>query len=237
MDIWSKYDSCKTMNENLTEYYEAVKYCHSQSLAQIMSGRVEIALDVACGNGDSTQVLSQYSEMVLGIDSSESLIEKAKQTLSSKHYRFECQTFEDANFGENRFDLISSTWFLNNVHTDEGLNQALEKMHQLLRPEGKIIFIVPSASYTSPEIQKIAREQYGWLKAWTEVQETHTRGVFYYGDQWIPITVWQPMYLMKTMTPFFNVQAWDVKSTLIQGQRLESLLTEPPFEIIYGSRK
>ena len=237
MDKWSKYGSCKTRNKNIADYYESVNHCHSLTLKQVLGGRVEQALDIACGDGDSSRIVSRYSEYVIGVDSSETLIKKAKQKLCHNRFQFECNTFEDIEFEAGRFDLISSSWYLNHVHTTEGLHQAFLKMDSLLKPDGKVVFIVPSASFTSPEIQQIAREEYGWHKAWTEVQETLTRGVFCYGDHWIPTTVWQPMFLMKMMSEKFHVRALDVKSTLINEQRLGSLQTEPPFEIIYGEKR
>ena len=72
-------------------------------------------LDVGCGNGQSTEVFSPYFAKVLGIDTSSSQIEIAKQNNLNKNVTFEAGDGENLPVPDNTVDLIASTmavhWF------------------------------------------------------------------------------------------------------------------------------
>ncbi|MEL7499528.1 MAG: class I SAM-dependent methyltransferase [Planctomycetota bacterium] len=232
IDQWQDYDEFKTSDRHVAEYYEAVQTCQAGTLNELTSTRVGSALDIACGHGETTRALLTYASRVVGVDSSEDLIRKAK-LIPHPHLSFSCSTFE-AFAPESRFDLVSATWFLNHVHTEKGLIEVADKIKSLLNPGGIISFVVPGNSFTSEKSQQVALRLFGWRQAWFDKGNGFTRGIFGFGDQWIPTTIWEPIYLMRIFRQHFDLRTWDVKRTLVEHRYFTDLNVEPPFEVIYG---
>lgn len=231
-DQWQDYDQFKISNDTVLEYYQAVQTCHAKALDDFVASKLDHALDIASGHGETSKLLLNFAERVVGVDSSEDLIAKA-QTLPDPNLEFVCSTFEEYQ-PSTKFDLISATWFLNHVHSEEDLEATIEKIKSMLNPGGYVSFVTPSNSFTSPNIQKIALELFQWRQAWFEEGDGYTRGVLSYFGQWIPTTIWQPVFLMRMLHKHFEVRTWDVKRTQIENQLLCGFNAEPPFEVIYG---
>lgn len=233
-DKWAGYAYYQHNSKSISEYYRTTNHCLSLALHESLSDRCELALDIACGAGMSTRIISRFADRVIGVDSSAELIQKAKAEELGKRFEFIESRFEDYQCEDATFDLLSASWYLNYLHNDAELNSFISRVTSILKPGGHIAFVVPAASYASETIQTIARNEFGWRQATLETQPDFTRVVFSYGDQWIVTTNWQPLKLMRLLDKWFHIQAWDVKATLAYERRLEMLNTEPPFEIIYG---
>ncbi len=231
---WKNYDGYKNKSDRIKNYYQGVSSCIRQVLLQAVRTKVKRVLDIGCGYGESTELLSEFAESVVGIDSSQTLIDLARQ----RHYRakveFQCSAFEEVQLHNASFDIVSGVWLLNHIHTADELKQILQKIRSLLKSEGLAVFVVPSDSFTTPRIQKIALNDFGWEQAWTVEEPEFTRGLFYYGEEWIRTTVWQPIYLMRLLDRWFDVRSWDVKGTLIAEKILPDINAGPSFEVIYG---
>lgn len=235
-DKWKGYDDYQNgSSRRVQEYYEAVNHCLSLALHQILSKRGKLALDIACGAGTSTRIISRFSDRVIGVDSSPELIQLARSEQLGERFEFIESRFEDYQCEDEKFDLISASWFLNYLDTEEDLASFFARVASLLRPGGCIAFVVPSASYATDTTQAIAREEFDWQQATLEMQPEYSRVVFSYGNDWIKTTIWQPLKLMRMLDQHFHIQAWDVKATLAYERRLQILNTEPPFEVIYGT--
>ena len=232
---WDQYDTYKNHNKLISEYYEAVHYCHERALHKLPLASGSKGLDIACGHGESTRLLTKFADSVIGVDSSTELIRLAREQEYPKQTEFICSTFQDYKYGDEKFDLVSGSWFLNHIHNEPDLKTTISKIKSLLKPGGCISFVVPGDSFTSRRVQQLALEEYQWEQAWIEEQPKSTHGVFRYNEEsWIRTTIWQPMYLIRLFNKWFNLHTWDVKSTLVREKRLPELNMEPPFEIIYG---
>ncbi len=232
---WERYDQYKTLNDRVGEYYDTVHQCLGSALESALPADCQRGLDIACGHGESTRLLSRYTNTVVGVDSSEDLIRIANEQMLGKKFEFECATFENYDPGDQQFDVVTAAWYLNHVHSEIELERVIAKIKSLLKPEGTIALVVPGEAFTSGRTQEIGRESFGWKQAWYEEKMEFTRGVFAYGDEWIPTTVWQPIFLMRLLNEHFDVRSWDVKGTMVREQRLSDFDVEPPFEIIYGT--
>ncbi len=231
-DQWQHYDQFKVSNNTVLQYYQAVQTCHSKALGDLVPTKLDTALDIASGHGETSKLLLNFAERVIGVDSSEDLIAKAK-AIENPNLDFVCSTFEQYQ-PSAKFDLISATWFLNHVHSEQDLEATIGKIKSMLNPGGYISFVTPSSSFTSASTQKIALDLFQWRQAWFEEGDGFTRGVLSYFGQWIPTTIWQPVLLMRMLDKHFEVRTWDVKRTQVENQLLSEFNIEPPFEVIYG---
>ncbi|GAA4458230.1 class I SAM-dependent methyltransferase [Novipirellula rosea] len=234
---WTNYDQYKSAVTCVREYYDAVHRCHELALQQLVPQKCELALDIACGHGESTQILKPFANSIVGVDSSEDLIDIANSQNEDPAVRYVCSTFADFDAADESIDLISAAWYWNHVHTAEDLEAAAVKIASLLRPGGSVAFVIPGDSFTSRRIQSIAREDFQWRQAWTHEEREWTEGLFSYDDTWIQTKIWQPFFLMKFFREWFDLSTWDVKGTLVREDRLSGLVAEPPFEILYGKRR
>jgi 2-polyprenyl-3-methyl-5-hydroxy-6-metoxy-1,4-benzoquinol methylase len=231
---WNRYDEYKTLNDRVGEYYATVHQCLAQAIEHTLTDRCQLGLDIACGHGESTRLLSRFADRVVGVDSSDELIRIAREHELGDKFEFECCSFEDFVPPAEKFDIVTAAWYLNHVHTEEAVQGVIEKICQVLRPGGTVAMVVPGDAFTSRRTQAIGLNSFGWKQAWYEETSTFTRGVFDYGDDWIPTTVWQPTWLMRQLNEHFEIRSWDVKGTMVAEQRLVGLDVEPPFEILYG---
>lgn len=234
-DAWEGYGDYQNHSQNVREYYNSISHCLSLALHDALSTRCQLALDIACGSGTSTRIVSRFSDRVIGVDSSPELIQQAKSADLGRRFEFVLSRIEDFQCEYGTFDLVSASWYMNYLHSEEELIAFVDRVVSLLKPAGHVAFVVPGASYASDEIQTIAREEFGWQQATVEIQPDYTRVVFCYGGEWIKTTIWQPLKLMRLLDNHFHIGAWDVKATLAYEQRLKMLNTEPPFEVIYGT--
>ncbi|MCL2719062.1 MAG: methyltransferase domain-containing protein [Lachnospiraceae bacterium] len=97
----------------------------------------ESILDLGCGDGFLSDVLSKLvpDGKVIGIDSSESMIETAKK-FEAFNLSFECNDINDINY-ENCFDIIYSNAAL---HWVKNHHRLLNNSFKGLKPNGKLVW-------------------------------------------------------------------------------------------------
>lgn len=96
-------------------------------------------IDIGCGPGNSTQILAQKwpKSKIVGIDSSASMIEKAKQDYPDQEWIIaNASSYES----EMKFDLVFSNAVIQWIPNHEEL---LIKFHNLLSDEGVVAVQVP----------------------------------------------------------------------------------------------
>ena len=136
---------------------------------QLRPGRV---LDIACGVGYGSQLLSQSREevSVLGVDSSELAIGHARENYAGPNVEFrraDAMSFDDPE----GFDSIVSLETLEHVPAPGPL---LEPLVSLLRPQGVLIASVP----TTPSVDLNPHHLHDFSEAsFRSLVEDHTRGL------------------------------------------------------------
>lgn len=94
-------------------------------------------LEVGSGQGKLCKELAKHSESVTGIDLSDGMISKAKESNSANNIKYFKADYLNYNFPENHFDCIISIASLHHINFD---SFAVKAKHDL-KPGGKLIII------------------------------------------------------------------------------------------------
>lgn len=98
-------------------------------------------LDVACGNGYGTNLLSQHCSHVVGADLDPDVIRSARSK-SSGNVRFEIQDVTNTSFEDGQFDVVTSFETIEHVN-DRAM---LAEMKRITKPNGLLIISTPQNS-------------------------------------------------------------------------------------------
>lgn len=128
--------------ENLQETEPFQKYLgveQNKTKGSIKGGKV---LDIGCGNGRSTAILSDVADKVVGIDFSERLLDQAKRRLQKKdNVRFYLEDARSMHFRDLEFGSVFMLW-----NTFGNLYSAREKVlreaKRVVKPNGSIYLSV-----------------------------------------------------------------------------------------------
>ena len=102
--------------------------------------KTDSVLDLACGKGSGTEIISHYAKEVCGIDYDKKYITSAKLKFSKSNLKFilgSDELLED--FGE-QFDKVISTHTMEHVSDDKLF---LKRIRNSLKRNGKLILEVP----------------------------------------------------------------------------------------------
>ncbi len=83
--------------------------CYFNQLLKIVPNNVETCLDIGCGKGELSFMLSQKSKNVIAVDLSDKMIEKAKVLHANKNIKYICGNILDMKFENNSIDVIITT--------------------------------------------------------------------------------------------------------------------------------
>lgn len=125
--------------EHVHRYHEAI---------QLISPTHKV-LDIACGTGFGTDILSQHtSELVVGGDISEQAIKYCQQEWKRPNIVFKVLDGTALAFPDQYFDRIVS--FETIEHTTK-YQQMLAEFYRVLKPGGLLILSTPNAAITSSD--------------------------------------------------------------------------------------
>jgi len=98
-------------------------------------------LDVGCGSGAFLHAIRAVTGCeVCGVDLSQAAVATAQQAYGVEVF---AGTLTEAPFPEESFDAVTAWWYLEHVPNPR---EVLDKVHQLLKPEGRCILGVPNAA-------------------------------------------------------------------------------------------
>ena len=101
----------------------------------------KIVLDAACGTGYGSNYLSNYANLVYGIDINQDVIENNKEIYKKENLFFINGSIYQLPFDDNIFDVIVS--FETVEHVNDG-NKVLSEFKRVLKPEGILIISTPN---------------------------------------------------------------------------------------------
>ena len=123
---WSEiYDS----NQNKTRDLEAF------ALRRILSGfKCSKILEIGCGTGKNTEWLINRCEMLVAVDFSEKMLQKAKEKLSQQKIQFaQADITKNWIFSNQTFQLITASLVLEHI---EDLSHIFQQAYEKLEPNG-----------------------------------------------------------------------------------------------------
>lgn len=128
-----------------TPEWGALKMCEQMGLPKIFDD-TKYLLDIGSGSGDFTAVASQFVN-AWGVDPSIEAIDFAIATHDPRYPRLYFWVDSLLKFSTritNSFDYIASIGSMEHI---PDLDEALEIVHKLLKPEGKWYFLVPNEKW------------------------------------------------------------------------------------------
>ncbi|HZP41167.1 MAG TPA: methyltransferase domain-containing protein [Candidatus Binatia bacterium] len=104
----------------------------------------DAVLDLACGYGESTEILGRYCRAVVGVDRDPALVAEARRRFGGRpHLRFAVADAEEWVYPGPPFDVVVSLHTLEHVGRDRRM---LVNVRNMLRPGGRLVLEVPLAT-------------------------------------------------------------------------------------------
>tara|TARA_R110002126_G_scaffold266899_3_gene410285 strand:- start:31 stop:717 length:687 start_codon:yes stop_codon:yes gene_type:complete len=119
---------------------EGMERGHGNAVAQVLpqmdvrAGMV--SLDLGCGNGWATRMLSTLAPgaSAIGIDAAPAMVKRAEELHDlTTRARYEVCTFEAIDFNDDKFDRVFS---MEALYYAVDLDQAIAEIHRVLKPGG-----------------------------------------------------------------------------------------------------
>jgi 2-polyprenyl-3-methyl-5-hydroxy-6-metoxy-1,4-benzoquinol methylase len=111
--------------------------CYFKYLMKFVPDRAKTCLDIGCGKGELSFILSQKSERVLAVDLADKMIEKAKLLHPNTNIEYICGNILEMNFENNSLDIIITTATAHHLPYEWLLSFAKDK----LKKGGKLIIL------------------------------------------------------------------------------------------------
>ena len=106
-------------------------------------------LDAACGEGYGSYLLKMWGATeVVGVDVSQTSIDKATTIFKCENLKFQCQNVETLQLPNHYFDVIVSFETLEHLDHPE---KFLKEIRRVLKPGGTIIISCPNDPYYYPD--------------------------------------------------------------------------------------
>ena len=121
-------------NEQNKRYQFCMPYCQDK-----------VVLDIYCGDGYGSEILSQTAQKVYGTDYSEEAIEYANILHKKDNIEFRIEKFPPINFKDNTFDTVVALEALEHTKDD---NLFLSEIKRVLKDDGYLIICTPISDET-----------------------------------------------------------------------------------------
>lgn len=99
-------------------------------------------LDIGCGDGQKTHLISQHVEQTVGVDPDSKLIKEAKNKYTNKNIAFYVACAEKLEFENACFSAVIFNESLHHVPIDKQIN-ALKESFRVLQQNGTLIIVEP----------------------------------------------------------------------------------------------
>jgi len=116
-----------------------IEHLHRYAIAaELVAGKT--VLDIACGEGYGSNLLSKTAQSVSGVDIAVTVIEHATKKYKSSNLSFSTGSVERIPFADQHFDCVVS--FETLEHTDQH-EQMLAEVKRVLKPGGLLLISTP----------------------------------------------------------------------------------------------
>lgn len=116
------------------------------ALCEPLAGK--LVLDLGCGEGYCSRMLSQRGARVVGLDLSERMITLARDAEHAQPLgiRYDVADAVTADLGEASVDLVVAVFLFNYLGVDP-MRKTMANVHRMLRPGGHFVFAVPHPAF------------------------------------------------------------------------------------------
>lgn len=123
--------------------------------------KAPVCVDLACGTGDITLLLSwKYpAGRIIGIDLTEPMLELARKRCNSAHIEFVRKDMAATDLPKESADIVTGSYAIRNAAE---LSQAFKEIHRILKPGGFVALL----DFSKPPVLWFQRLQYLILKYW-----------------------------------------------------------------------
>lgn len=111
--------------------------CYYGQLMKLIPDNAEICLEIGCGKGELSFMLSQKAKRVIAVDIADKMIQKAKVLHPNENIKYICCNIVDMEFKNNSLDVIITVATAHHLPYDWLLNLARDK----LKKGGKLIIL------------------------------------------------------------------------------------------------
>lgn len=111
--------------------------CYFKELIKHVPENAEISLEIGCGKGELSYMLSLKSENVIAVDLADKMIEKAKTLFPNDNISYICGNILDMKFADNSLDAIVTAATAHHLPYEWLLCFAKEK----LKKGGKLVIL------------------------------------------------------------------------------------------------
>jgi ubiquinone/menaquinone biosynthesis C-methylase UbiE len=118
---------------------------------ELLPGGEEIVLDIGCGAGHGSNLLSKKYKKVYGVDISEEAIEYAKQNWKTDAVEFSVGSALAIPFPDDTFDTVAAFEVFEHLSDWE---QFLREIRRVLKPGGHAYISTPNKTLYSPNTTK-----------------------------------------------------------------------------------
>jgi ubiquinone/menaquinone biosynthesis C-methylase UbiE len=140
--------------EHLSRYHYALPFCRGKRI-----------LDLGCGTGYGTHILSKSAKEIIGVDIAKEAVDYAKKNYANSNLRYGQMDAIQIDFEDNSFDTVVSFELFEHVHDQEML---LRQAKRVLSDDGKLIISTPdkeryNASLSNPNkfhICEVSEEEF-----------------------------------------------------------------------------
>lgn len=175
----------------------------------LLPGGDKVILDIGCGAGHGSNMLSHKYKKVYGVDISEDAIQYAKENWNTENIEFKVGSALDIPFPENTFDEVAA------FEVFEHLNdwrKFLSEIKRVLKPEGKVYISTPNKTLYSPGTKKPINPHHVFemtiLEFKSALSEFYTIKEFYgqrtpiYNDHFVWKIVNPILFTLKSVIPY-----------------------------------
>jgi len=138
--IMQNYDVVKNDFNQISDLNDKIwnhNNCYFDYILKYVKTDCQLCLDIGCGKGELSNLLSKRSENVIGVDLADKMIDKAITRYGYKNIEFINRNVLEMNFKENSIDIIITTSTAHHLPYEWLLEFA--KKH--LKPKGKLIIL------------------------------------------------------------------------------------------------
>ena len=126
------------------EYLLYLRHLYAYDFVKNIVTKDSLVLEVGCGEGYGSYLLSQYVKKIVGLDIDAETINHASNKYLSQSCTFEIYDGVNIPYKENTFDAVISFQVVEHIHDDMNY---ISEIHRILKQRSTFIITTPNRAY------------------------------------------------------------------------------------------